>query len=68
MTDKNNSKLKVGMQVSVPEPNDSDIHYFEFVGTVADIFEEREIVVVEDQDSDFFEIKGNRLEIWEETV
>jgi hypothetical protein len=51
-------------QVLVPEPNETDIHIFEFVGRVADILDNGN-VIVEDMDSDFFEIEANRLEIVE---
>ncbi len=63
MKDKNGKKLKAGQTVNVPEPMNNDIHIFEFTGTVADVLEEKGTVIVEDQESDFFEIEGIRLEI-----
>lgn len=66
MKDINGRKLKVGQTVEVPEPMNDDMYNFEFRGYVADVFEETGTVIVEDQDSDFFEIKGNRLEIVED--
>ena len=63
MKDKNGTEIKLNDQVLVPEPNDDDIHNKSFVGNATDLFEELGIVVVEDQDSDFFEIEAERLEV-----
>jgi hypothetical protein len=63
MKDINGKELKVGQTVNVPEPMNDDIHSFEFIGYIADVFEEKGTVIVEDGESDFFEIEGNRLEI-----
>jgi hypothetical protein len=63
MNDKHGKPIKVGREVLVPEPNESDIHHHAFTGTVADLFEDRGIVVVEDKDSDFYEIEAKRLEV-----
>ena len=52
-------KIQVGDEVIVPDPIEGDIHAHEFVGHVTDIIEG--IAVVEDQDSDFFEIELDRL-------
>jgi len=65
MKDKNGKELKVGQNVQVPEPNDTDIHNFEFVGYITDIIEENNTVIIEDGDSDFFEIESERLIIIE---
>ena len=62
MKDKNGIILKVGQEVIVPEPNTTDIHICEFVGTIADILDNGN-VIVEDKDSDFFEIEPERLEV-----
>ena len=60
--DKNRKQINVMNEVLVPEPNESDIHNFEFVGTVSDILDNGN-VIVEDGDSDFFEIEAERLEV-----
>lgn len=60
--DKNGKEITNISEVLVPEPNDSDIHNHSFVGSVADILDNGNIIV-EDQDSDFFEIEANRLEV-----
>jgi hypothetical protein len=63
MNDKTGKIISVGNSVNVPDPNPTDIHRHSFTGTVADLFDEKGTVVVEDQDSDFFEIEANRLEV-----
>lgn len=63
MLDKNGFLLEVGQNVVVPDPNDSDIHNHSFVGYVNDILEDRETAIIEDGDSDFFEIEADRLVI-----
>jgi len=60
--DKNGKVINIGDSVQVPEPNDTDIHNFEFVGTVADIYDDGTVGVI-DQENDFFEIEAERLEI-----
>ena len=60
--DKNGVKLEVMQIVNVPDPIADDIHNHEFQGTVADILDNGN-VIVEDGDSDFFEIEGYRLEV-----
>ena len=66
MFDRKGNLLEVGQYAEVPAPNDSDIHNFSFVGYVNDVLEDRGTVIIEDQDSDFFEIEGERLTICEE--
>jgi hypothetical protein len=61
MLDKTGRYLEVGQDVLVPDPNDSDIHTHSFVGYVNDILEDRGTVIVEDGDSDFFEIEADRV-------
>ncbi len=63
--DKNGIEITETSQVKVPEPNNSDIHQCEFVGSVADILDSGN-VIVEDGDSDFFEIEAKRLEVLED--
>ena len=65
MFDKNGNIIGVGDEVVVPDPNDTDIHNFSFVGRVADILVERGTAIIEDQDSDFFEVECDRLELEE---
>ena len=60
--DKNGKEIKETSRVQVPEPNDTDIHHHEFVGGVVDILDNGN-VVVEDSESDFFEIEAERLEV-----
>lgn len=52
-------KVMVGDEVIVPDPIEGDIHNHEFVGHVTDILDD--MAIVEDQDSDFFEIELDRL-------
>ena len=66
MLDKTGRLLEVGQDVLVPNPNSSDIHNYSFVGYVNDILESRGTVIVEDGDSDFFEIEADRLVIRED--
>jgi len=63
MNDKLGKSIIVGKQVLVPDPNPSDIHHHSFTGIVADLFPEKGTVVVEDQDSDFYEIEASRLDV-----
>lgn len=58
-------QVEVGQSVNVPEPDDTDIHSHEFIGTVTDILPERGTIIVEDGDSDFFEIEVERLTLTE---
>ena len=51
--------------VLVPDPISDDIHNHEFQGTIADILDNGN-VIVEDGDSDFFEIEAYRLEVLED--
>lgn len=61
MYDKNGKRFEVGQDVLVPDGNNTDIHIYEFKGIVADIHEK--FIIVEDQDSDFFSLEPERLEI-----
>ncbi len=63
MTDKQGFLIEVGMQVEVPCPNESDIHNFDFVGTVEDILDDRGTAIIIDGDGDFFEIECDRLTV-----
>lgn len=63
MKDKNGKTINLGANVELPDPNDTDIHGYAFVGRVTDILAEKGTLIVEDQDSDFFEIEGNRVEV-----
>lgn len=60
--DKNGVEITEFSIVNAPEPNETDIYNFEFQGTVADILDNGN-VIVEDQDSNFFEIEADRLEV-----
>lgn len=60
--DKNGNELLVGMEVLAPEPNESDMYNFSFNGTVEDLLENGNAIVM-DQDYDCFEIESDRLEI-----
>ena len=63
MYDKNGKRFEVGQDVLVPEGNERDIHIFKFKGIVADLHTDTGFVIVEDQDSDFFSLEPERLEI-----
>ena len=60
--DVNGKEINHGDEVLMPEPNGTDIHNHDFVGYVNDILDNGNIIV-EDGDSDFFEIEANRVEI-----
>lgn len=52
--------FKIGDTIIMPEPNDTDIwQYGNFSARIVD--ERNGNFVVEDQDSDFFEIEKNRV-------
>ena len=63
MLDRKGNLLEAGQEVNVPDPNDSDIHHHSFIGHVTDVLEDRGTAIIEDQDSDFYEIETDRLEI-----
>ena len=63
MIDRKGQVLETGDSVVVPDPNATDIHHHSFVGTVVDILEDRGTAIVEDQESDFFELETERLEV-----
>lgn len=59
------SQISVGDRVVVPEPDDDDAWQFgDFVGRVVAVREDGNLLV-EDQDSDVWEIEPSRLEIAE---
>lgn len=62
--DINGNEIHVQDLVNVPAPNDTDQHNFEFTGTAIDHLENGNLIV-EDMDSDFFEIEACRVEITE---
>ena len=66
MKDKHGKELKIGAQVVVPDPEPDDIWSHSFVATVVDPIERFGTVIVEDQDSDMFEVAADRLELSEE--
>lgn len=59
--DMNGKAIETFDDVLVPEPNDSDIHNFEFQGMV-DGFRHGNVIVV-DGDGDAFEVEPERLEV-----
>jgi len=62
LKDKNKVIILEDDMVQVPEPNDSDIHTHEFVGTVIDLKGGSDnLVTVEDGDGDCFDIEAERL-------
>jgi hypothetical protein len=60
--DKNGKLVHTDLQVLVPEPNNTDIHHFEFSGMVEDILDNGN-AIISDGDGDFYEIECNRLEV-----
>lgn len=60
--DKNGRLVHVDSQVLVPEPNETDIHNFEFAGIVDDILDNGN-AIISDGDGDFYEIECERLEV-----
>lgn len=61
LKDKNGKEIFLGNLVELPAPNKTDVHHHSFVGTVIDF--QGKNVLVEDQDSDIFEIEAERTEI-----
>ena len=59
--DVNGNPINKFDEVIVPEPNESDLHNFEFTGMVDD-FRNGNVLVV-DGDGDIFEIEPERLEV-----
>ena len=66
MKDKHGVEIRLYHQVIVPEPNSDDSHQHSFIGTVANLKEFHNTVVVEDQDADTFEINHDRLIVMRE--
>lgn len=64
MKDKNGKPLCKGMDVTVPEPDGSDMHNFSFVGTIDSTHDE--YITVRDGDDEYFDIEPHRLEIYVE--
>ena len=61
MKDKNGVEIDIGDEVEVPEPNSTDMYNNEFVGRVSDF--RNDMVTVEDQDGDCWDIEPERLEV-----
>ena len=61
LKDKNGKEIFLNSLVELPVPNETDSYNFSFVGTVIDFRGKN--VLVEDQDSDIFEIEAERVEI-----
>ncbi|MDD5649146.1 MAG: hypothetical protein PHF86_01830 [Candidatus Nanoarchaeia archaeon] len=59
--DKNGRSIKIGDNVNAPEPIGDDLHQYEFFGTV-DSFRD-EMVIVVDQEDEYYEFEPERLEI-----
>ena len=60
--DKNGILINFNDDVEMPHPNETDIHHHEFVGNVANILDDGNIIV-EDGDGDFFEIEAIRVSV-----
>ena len=60
MKNKHGIEIEVGTVVVVPDPEENDIWTHSFQATVTDII--RNNLIVEDQDSDFFEVEADRIE------
>ena len=63
LKDKNGKEITWRDEVEVddPKPDGTDLHSFSFIGKIADIIDTKGTVIVEDQDSDFFEIEAERV-------
>ena len=63
----NRKKIKIGDFVTVPKPKKDDEWICSFSAIVTDIIEKEsplsDIAIVEDQDSDFFQVEINRLKL-----
>jgi len=60
--DCNGDVVKKGDQVEVAKPTSNlDLHLYGFVGTVIDFKED--MITVEDQDGDCFDLESNMLEL-----
>ena len=62
--DMNNTIIKMGNTVRIPEPTPNDLWQHEFVATVIDYLDNGEIIV-EDQDSDCYQMVPHIVEIVE---
>lgn len=58
--DKRGIEIARNTSVLVPDPNDTDLHNHQFVGTVKG-FRTDNLVTVEDGDGDCFDIEADRL-------
>jgi hypothetical protein len=64
MKDKHGKEIKTGMNVMMPEPNETDIWNFGgFVAYVEELAEYNNTIVVSDGDGDFFQLEPDRVEI-----
>jgi len=63
MLDKKGTFLEKNQSVSVPKPNETDMHNFAFSGTIIDVLESRGTVIVEDQCGDVFEVEADRVDV-----
>ena len=63
MKDRSGNIINLGSDVEMPEPNDTDAHNCEFVGRVHSKYEETGIITVADQEDNFYDIEGNRVEV-----
>jgi hypothetical protein len=59
--DKNGRSIKIGDNVLSPEPTGDDMHQYDFFGT-DDSFRD-EMVVVVDQEDDYYEVESEKLEV-----
>lgn len=59
-----NTDIPIGTLVELPDPTGDDIWMHSFQATVVDYRGEN--LIVEDQDSDFYEIEPNRVELVDE--
>lgn len=56
-------EIEIGDVVDVPEPNVGDIHLFAFEGTVTNF--DGDLIVVNDQDDNYFSIEPERVTLFE---
>jgi len=66
LKDKNGVVIECGMDIEIPEPTNSDMWNFDFVGTVDSIDEKTKLITVVDGDGDYFQIESHRSEIYYE--
>lgn len=65
MLEKTGTLLEKFQSVKVGEPRSTDIHTHSFLGTIIDVLDSRNTVIVEDQCGDVFEVDADNVKVYE---